>query len=175
MCEFSPLCPDVVSCEEEIVCEDVSAHTVEYFVIVEANVIKADVFGLGHESFAFFFEECVSVEVVVYGVIVHHLCDREVIEESRGFNTPEVFGETLHYHCFSYSGTSLQHNVFMKFITSVGENFFCKGGIVEVKQEETDNFLVVLIDYVLSMLRSDYYIVGYMHEKPGMEFVNGFV
>lgn len=169
--ELTVCCPDVVAGQEEIVGEDCGVHAVEYFVVVEADIVQAHVLGLGAESFAIFFVEGVSVEVVVDGVVVYHLRNGEIVEEAWRAGAPEIFGEALHEQCLSHSGGPLEHDVLVEFITSVGEDVFGEPAFVEIQEKESDDGAVVVVDDEGTVLRGEDYAVGDIKKKPGMHLV----
>ena len=78
------VCPDFVACVEEFVGEQLGVGAVE-FDRLHSDVVEADVDGRASEPFVFLFVVGVAVEVVVEGVVVHHLCNGQVVEEARVF------------------------------------------------------------------------------------------
>ena len=80
--ELAELCPNLVASVKELISEQPGVHSEERAVLY-ADVVEAHVFGLALETSAFLLEVGEAVEVVVYGVVVDHLCDRQVVKETR--------------------------------------------------------------------------------------------
>lgn len=170
--EFVPAGPDVVARQEEVVGEGSGFHAVEDFFVVEADVVEADVLRLWHEAAAVFFVEGVAVEVVVDGIVVDHLGYGEVVEEAGGFDAAEVFGEALHDEGFADAEAALEHDVFVEFVVSVGEDVFGFGAVVEVEEEEADDLAVVVVDDEGAALWSDDDVVCDVEEEVGVQQVD---
>lgn len=71
--ELVPACPNVVTGEQEVIGQHGSVRAVEEFVIVEADIVEADVLRVRSETDTALLVESVTVKVVVDGVVVDHL------------------------------------------------------------------------------------------------------
>ena len=127
-----PTCPNVIASEEELISKDCGVHAVENLIIVKSDIVEAYILRLRHKAYTFLLIECVSVKVVVDGVVIYHLRDRQVMKESRRLYAPKILGETLHQQSLANAGATHQHNVLVQLIASAWEYFFSKFAVIEI-------------------------------------------
>ena len=175
MGELIPRSPDVVAGEKEVVGQNRSVHTVENLVVVEADIVEAYILGLGHEAAATLLVESVAVEIVVDGVVVDHLRDRQIVEEARRVDALEVFGEALHYHSLADAEAALKHDVLVELVTAAGEHLLGQRAVVEIVEQEPDHAAVVVVDDKRTVLRLDDYIVGDIEKQVGVHLIDSGV
>lgn len=144
---------------QELVGEQPCVHAEECLVLY-ADVVEADILGAALEAAALLLMVGEAVEVVVDGVVVDHLCDREVVEEARIIGAPQVLGEDLHEERLAHTDTTLDEEVLVELVAPTGKDLFGKWAIVEIVEQEAQHLLVVVIDNEATALRSQHHVVG---------------
>ena len=163
-------CPYFVAGMQEVVDDGECVDAVEGAVF-DADVVEAKVVRSDGEATAVFFVVCVSVDVVVYGEVVDHLRDRDVVEEARVVGSSEVFAEALHQEGFAGTYGSLYEDVFVQFVSARGEDLFGEGASVEVVEEESQDVAVVVVDFKSTVLGGEDDVVGDPYEEFAVRFV----
>ncbi len=148
--------PYLVAGVKEVADHGVGVDAVEG-TVVETDVVEADVDGVDLEAAAVLFVVGVLVDVVVNREVVDHLGDGDVDEVAGVVGAPQVFGEYLHEHGLAHSYPTLQKNVFVELVTTVGEYILAQGAVVEVVEEEAHDILVVVVENELTALGREYY------------------
>ena len=93
--KLAVLRPNLVASVQELICEETSVHAEECAVLY-ADVVEAHVLRVALETTALLLVVGETVEVVVNGVVVDHLSDRQVPEETRVVGALEILAEDLH-------------------------------------------------------------------------------
>ena len=153
MCALLVVRPYLVAGVKEFVCQQAYTHTVELFVVIDSDIVKTDVDRLTLEAAAFLLVVGLAVEVVVNGVVVYHLRDREIMEEVGRTDATQVFREDLHQQGLADAYTSLNKKGLVHLVVSVGENIFAERTAVEVIKQKAQYLAVVIVNDELAALR----------------------
>lgn len=127
------------------------------------------------KAFPFVFVVEETVDVVVNRIIVHHLSDRDIKEESWIIRALEVFGKNLHEHCLSDPDAPLKEDVLVQFISTLGEDLFSQLTIIEIINEEPDYITVIIINLKRTTLRGENDVVGHIFQHRHMRAEYGGV
>lgn len=151
--------PNLVASVEELVGEEASVHAEERLILY-ADVVEADILGAALEAAAILLVVGEAVEVVVDGVVVDHLRDRDVMEEARIIGAPQVLGKHLHEKRLAHTDTALDEEVLVELVAPTGKHLLGEWAVVEIVEQEAEHLLVVGIDDEAATLRRQHHIVG---------------
>lgn len=168
--ELGGVRPYFVAGMKEIVDDSVGVDAVER-AIVDTNIVEAKIERRTLETAPPLDIVEETVDVIVDGIIIDHLSDADIEELSRRVDASEIFGENLHEHSFAHADATLQEDVFVEFVTTVGEHLFASAATVEVEHQKADDHAVVVVDDKFPSLRGED-IVGHEDEKICVSIVD---
>ena len=169
--EATILCPNLVASVEELIGKQPCVHAEECAVLY-ADVVEAHVLRVALEATALLLVVGEAVEVVVNGVVIDHLRDREVPKKARVVGSTQVLAEDLHEERFAHTDTALQEDALVQFVATTGKDLLSQWAVVEVVEQEAQHVSVVVVDDELAPLRSKYHGVGNVNEERAVSRVN---
>ena len=102
--KLAVLRPNLVASVQELIGEETCVHAEESAVLY-ADVVEAHVLWVALETTALLLVVGETVEVVVNGVVIDHLRDRQVPEETRVVGALEILAEDLHEERLAHTRT----------------------------------------------------------------------
>lgn len=162
--KLAVLRPNLVASVQELICEETSVHAEECAVLY-ADVVEAHVLRVALETTALLLVVGETVEVVVNGVVVDHLSDRQVPEETRVVGALEILAEDLHEERLAHTDTALYEDALVQLVATTGKDLLCQRAVVEIVKQETQHITVVVVNDELAPLRSKHNVVGNVHDE----------
>ena len=162
--KLAVLRPNLVASVEELIGEETCVHSEESAVLY-ADVVEAHVLWVALETTALLLVVGETVEVVVNGVVIDHLRDRQVPEETRAVGALEILAEDLHEERLAHTDTALYEDALVQLVATTGKDLLCQRTVVEVVEQETQHITVVVVNDELAPLRSKHNVVGNVHDE----------
>ena len=128
--KLAVLRPNLVASVQELIGEETCVHAEESAVLY-ADVVEAHVLWVALETTALFLVVGETIEVVVNGVVIDHLRDRQVPEETRVVGALEILAEDLHEERLAHTDTALYEDALVQLVATTGKTSSAKGQLLK--------------------------------------------